>query len=109
MNKSLLACSAIKISRQHACAKDFVTANKVKGCFCHFSLSVTNSTFLTVELGGSLRMSSCENHYGAQCNFSCAIGYRLNSSSTVTCVAPDNQHPGVWNNTVPTFEGKLEK
>ena len=53
-------------------------------------------------------MSTCGNHYGAQCNFSCAIGYRLNGSSTVTCVAPGNQHPGVWNNTIPTCEGKLE-
>ena len=53
-------------------------------------------------------MSSCNNHYGAQCNFSCAIGYRLNGSSIVTCVAPGNQHPGVWNNTIPTCEGKLE-
>ena len=62
-----------------------------------------------VDPGGPLRMSSCDNHYGAQCNFSCAIGYRLNGSSTVTCVAPGNQHPGVWNNTIPTCEGKQEK
>ena len=53
-------------------------------------------------------MSSCDNHYGANCNFSCAIGYRLNGSSTVTCVAPGNQQPGVWNSTVPKCEGKLE-
>ena len=108
MNKSLLACSPIKISRQNTTAKDLVTANKVKGCFCHFSLSVINCTFLTVDPGGSLRTSSCDNHYGAQCNFSCAIGYRLNGSSTVTCVAPGNQHPGVWNSSIPTCEGKLE-
>ena len=62
-----------------------------------------------VDPGGPLRMSSCDNHYGAQCNFSCAIGYRLNGSSTVTCAAPGNQHPGVWNNTIPTCEGKQEK
>ena len=53
-------------------------------------------------------MSSCANHFGAQCNFSCTIGYRLNGSSAVMCVAPGNQHPGVWNNTIPTCEGKLE-
>ena len=53
-------------------------------------------------------MSSCDNHYGAKCNFSCAIGYRLNGSSTVTCVAPRNQHPGVWNSTIPICKGKLE-
>jgi len=53
-------------------------------------------------------MSSCDNHYEAECNFSCSIGYRLNGSSTVTCVAPGNQHPGVWNNTMPICEGKLE-
>ena len=108
MNKSLLACSPIKISRQNTSAKDLVTTNKVKSCFCHFSLSVINCTFLTVDPGGSLRMSSCDNPYGAQYNFSWAIGYRLNGSSTVTCVAPGNQHPGVWNNTIPTCKGKLE-
>ena len=63
---------------------------------------------MTVDPAGPLRMSSCDNHYGAKCNFSCAIGYRLNGSSTVTCVAPGNQHPGVWNSTIPTCEGKLE-
>jgi len=61
-----------------------------------------------VDPGGPLRMSSCDNHYGAQCNFSCVIGYRLNGSSTVTCVAPGNQHPGVWNNTIPRCEGKFQ-
>ena len=53
-------------------------------------------------------MSSCDNHYGAQCNFSCATGYRLDGSSKVSCVAPGNQHPGVWNNTLPICEGKVE-
>ena len=108
MSRRLLACSAIKISRQHTCAKDFVTANKVKDYFCHFSLSVINCTSLTIDPAGPLRMSSCDNHYGAQCNFSCAIGYHLNGSSIVTCVAPGNQQPGVWNNTIPTCEGKRE-
>ena len=61
-----------------------------------------------VDPVGPLRVSSCDNHYGAQCNFSCTIGYRLNGSSTVTCVAPGNQHPGVWNNAIPICEGKLE-
>jgi len=61
-----------------------------------------------VDPGGPLRMNSCDNRYGTQCNFSCAIGYRLNGSSTVTCVAPGNQHPGVWNNTIPRCEGKFE-
>ena len=61
-----------------------------------------------VDPGGPLRMSSCDDHYGTQCNFSCAIGYRLNGSSAITCVAPGNQHPGVWNNTIPRCEGKFE-
>jgi len=74
----------------------------------HVSLLVINCTSLTVDPGGPLRMSSCDNHYGAYCNFSCAIGYRLNGSSTITCVAPGNQHPGVWNNTTPRCEGKPE-
>ena len=60
-----------------------------------------------VDALGPLRMSSCDNHYGAECNFSCTIGYRLNGSSAVTCVAPGNQNPGVWNNTIPRCEGKV--
>ncbi len=56
-----------------------------------------------------LRMSSCDNQYGSKCNFSCTIGYRLNGSSAVTCVASGNQHPGMWNNTMPTCEGKLKQ
>ena len=77
--------------------------------FCIFILIVINCTLLTkrVDQEGPLRMSNCSNHFGAKCNFSCSIGYRLNGSSTVTCVAPGNQHPGVWNNTLPTCEGKL--
>ena len=52
-----------------------------------------------------MRMSSCGNHYGAQCNFSCAIGYRLNGSLAVTCVAPGNSPPGFWDNPLPTCQG----
>ena len=86
------------------CGKEFLNSTS-------FSIIVINCTSLTqmVDPLGPLRMSSCDNHYGAQCNFSCAIGYRLNGSSTVTCVAPGNQHPGAWNNTIPTCEGKKEK
>ncbi|KAL9960492.1 hypothetical protein ACROYT_G033960 [Oculina patagonica] len=69
-----------------------------------FTCQIINCTSLTADPSGPLRMSSCDNHYGAECNFSCAIGYRLNGSSTVTCVAPGNQHPGMWNNTIPTCE-----
>ncbi len=54
-------------------------------------------------------MSSCDNHYGSKCNFSCGIGHHLNGSSTVTCVAPGNQHPGLWNNRIPTCEGKQRR
>ncbi len=71
-----------------------------------FVPTVINCTSLTVDPSGPLRMSSCDNNYGAECNFSCTIGHRLNGSSTVTCIAPGNQHPGVWNNTIPTCEGK---
>ena len=74
-----------------------------------FSPTVINCTSLTVDLAGPLRMSNCDNRYGSKCNFSCTIGHRLNGSSTVTCVAPGNQHPGMWNNTIPTCEGKLKK
>ncbi|XP_078343383.1 E-selectin-like [Oculina patagonica] len=69
-----------------------------------FTCQIINCTSLMVDPGGPLRMSSCGNHYGSKCNFSCTIGYRLNGSSAVTCVAPGNQHPGVWNNTIPTCE-----
>ena len=73
-----------------------------------FSPTVVYCTSLTVDPSGPLRMSSCDNHYGSKCNFSCTIGHRLNGSSAVTCVAPGNQNPGIWNNTIPTCEGKLE-
>ena len=53
-------------------------------------------------------MSSCGNHFGAECNFTCAIGYRLNGSSTVTCVAPGNRPPGIWNSRLPICQGITE-
>ncbi|KAL9960408.1 hypothetical protein ACROYT_G033860 [Oculina patagonica] len=73
---------------------------------CSFTVTVTviNCTSLSVNPGGPLRMSSCGNHYGAECNFSCTIGHRLNGSSTVTCVAPGNRPPGTWNNPLPTCQ-----
>ena len=75
----------------------------------YFLLSVINCTLLTTDPAGPLRISSCDNHYGAQCNFSCAIGYRLKGSSSVRCVAPGNLHPGVWNNAIPRCEGKRKQ
>ena len=53
-------------------------------------------------------ISSCGNHFGAQCNFSCAIGYHLNGSSMVTCVAPGNKPPGYWDNPLPSCQGTNE-
>ena len=50
-------------------------------------------------------MSNCGNYFGAQCNFTCARGHRLNGSSTVTCVAPGNRPPGVWDNSLPSCQG----
>ena len=50
-------------------------------------------------------MSSCSNHYGSKCNFSCAVGYQINGSSIVTCVAPGNRPPGSWDNPLPSCEG----
>ena len=58
-----------------------------------------------VDPGGSLRMNSCGNHYGAQCNFSCTAGHRLNGSSSVSCVAAGNRPPGFWDNPLPTCRG----
>ncbi|PFX23820.1 putative RNA-directed DNA polymerase from transposon BS [Stylophora pistillata] len=63
-----------------------------------------NCTSLTIDPGGPLSMSYCGNQHGTKCNFSCPIGYRLNGSSVITCVAPGNQNPGVWNDSVPTCE-----
>ena len=68
-----------------------------------------NCTSLTVDPGLQLRMSSCESHFGAKCNFSCTIGYRLNGSSTVTCVAPGNKPPGYWDSPLPSCEGMRER
>jgi len=71
--------------------------------------TVINCTSLTVDPGLPLRMSSCNNHFGATCNFSCTIGYRLNGSSTVTCVAPGNKPPGYWDNPLPSCEGTRKR
>jgi len=68
--------------------------------------TVINCPSLTVGLRLPLRMSSCGNYFGAKCNFSCTIGYRLNGSSTVRCVAPGNRPPGSWDNPLPTCQGR---
>jgi len=49
-------------------------------------------------------MTSYRNHYGAMCNFSCSIGYRMNGSSTLTCSASRNKPPGFWDNLQPTCQ-----
>ena len=53
-------------------------------------------------------MSSCGNNYGSKCNFSCTVGYRLNGSATVTCVASGNRPPGKWDNPAPVCQGRLQ-
>ena len=70
-------------------------------------LPVISCKSLIVVPGGPLRMSNCGNHYGSKCNFSCAIGHRLNGSSTVTCVALGNRPPGFWDNPTPVCEGRV--
>lgn len=69
--------------------------------------TVINCTSLMVDQGSPLRTSSCGSHFGVQCKFSCMIGYRLNGSSTVTCVAPGSRPPGSWDNPLPICQGKL--
>ncbi|PFX23090.1 Low-density lipoprotein receptor-related protein 6 [Stylophora pistillata] len=71
---------------------------------CSFTIKVIviNCTALMVNSGDVLRMSSCSSHYGAQCNFSCPTGYRLNGSSTVQCVSLANKPPGFWDSPSPT-------
>ncbi|XP_015761127.1 PREDICTED: uncharacterized protein LOC107340287 [Acropora digitifera] len=73
---------------------------------CRFTVKVIviRCTSLTVTPGGPLRMTSCGNHYGTMCNFSCSIGYRMNGSSTVTCSASGNQPPGFWDSPLPTCQ-----
>lgn len=71
-------------------------------------LLVINCTSLMVSPGGPLRMASCANHYGSKCNFSCATGYRLNGSSTVTCVAVGNGPQGFWDSPMPVCQGGLK-
>ncbi|CAH3197501.1 unnamed protein product, partial [Porites evermanni] len=66
---------------------------------------VINCTSLRVSPGGPLQMDSCGDHYGSKCNFSCSVGYRLNGSSTVTCIAPGNSPPGVWDSPIPVCQG----
>ena len=54
-------------------------------------------------------MDSCGDHYGSKCNFSCSVGYRLNGSSTVTCNAPSNSPPGVWDSPIPVCQGTFSR
>lgn len=63
---------------------------------------------MNVHSGGPLRMGNCGNYNGAECIFSCAIGYRLNGSSITKCVAPGNRPPGAWSNPMPSCEGKVD-
>ena len=77
--------------------------------FLPLILSVINCTSLVIDSGSPLRMNSCGTHYGSKCNFSCAIGYRLNGSSTVSCLAPGNRPPGLWDNPVPSCQGRFTK
>ncbi|CAH3164729.1 unnamed protein product [Pocillopora meandrina] len=65
-------------------------------------VSVINCSKLLVSPGDPLRMSSCGYNFGAQCNFSCPTGYRLNGSSSLKCVAQSDSPPGVWDNRLPT-------
>ncbi|XP_066030106.1 low-density lipoprotein receptor-related protein 6 isoform X2 [Pocillopora verrucosa] len=67
-----------------------------------FVCSVINCSKLVVSPGDLLRMSSCGYNFGAQCNFSCPTGYRLNGSSSLKCVAQSDSPPGVWDNRLPT-------
>ena len=61
---------------------------------------------MTVDPKGPLRMNNCSYHYGSKCTFSCAVGYRLNGSSTVTCDAPRERPPGAWDNPIPMCQGR---
>ena len=54
-------------------------------------------------------MDSCGDHYGSKCNFSCSVGFRLNGSSTVTCNAPGNSPPGVWDSPIPVCQGTFSR
>ncbi|XP_020626038.1 sushi repeat-containing protein SRPX2-like [Orbicella faveolata] len=80
------------------------SANKAS-CSFTIEVMVINCTSL-INPGGPLLMSSCGIHFGAKCNFSCTIGYRLNGSSTVTCVAPGNGPPGSWDSPLPSCQGR---
>ncbi|XP_015750073.1 PREDICTED: sushi, von Willebrand factor type A, EGF and pentraxin domain-containing protein 1-like [Acropora digitifera] len=73
-------------------------------CFFAIKLVVISCTSLSVSSGGELRMSRCGSYFGAHCNFTCAIGYHLNGSSALTCVAPSNKPPGYWDNPLPTCQ-----
>lgn len=71
--------------------------------------TVINCTTLMMDQEGPMRVSSCGSHFGVQCKFSCMFGYRLNGSSTVTCVAPGNSPPGLWDSPLPKCQGKLDR
>ena len=72
----------------------------------YYYYSVITCTPMTVDPKGPLRMNNCSYHYGSKCTFSCAVGYRLNGSSTVTCDAPRERPPGAWDNPIPICQGR---
>ena len=90
------------------CSIFFPTSLTLKHLNICSVLLVINCTSLMVSPGGPLRMASCANHYGSKCNFSCATGYRLNGSSTVTCIAVGNRPPGLWDSPMPVCQGGLK-
>ena len=72
----------------------------------YYYYSVITCTPMTVDPKGPLRMNNCSYHYGSKCSFACAVGYRLNGSSTVTCDAPRERPPGAWDNPIPMCQGR---
>lgn len=89
---------------QLGCLCEVATTKTNHWCLLPLFFIVINCTMLNVDLGNPLRVSNCGNNFGSKCNFSCAIGHRLNGSSTLTCVAPGNRPPGFWDNSTPVCQ-----
>ena len=73
-----------------------------------FYVKVTRCRRLLSPLNGFF-FGPCDNIYGSKCTMGCDNGYRLDGSSSTTCVAKPGHLTGRWDQDFPVCRGKLRK